>query len=155
MRFSLTIKLNFYLLLRIFLGNSTTTCPVLKMAQPLLNLANVELYIICIFFFLAIFLLSAEYFYVPTSWFCPGVQKHKGITIVRSLFVLCVRSYCLAAVYCWSFVSTLVHRYTRTEPTSFPVQDLEKCIENSLSGCKLQQKLKSLCRVPLAQLLYM
>ena len=48
--------------------------------------------------------------------FCPGEPKHKGITIVRSLFVLCVRSSCLAAVYCWSFVSTLVHRYTRTEP---------------------------------------
>ena len=56
--------------------------------------------------------------HVCNSGFCPGVPKHKGITIVRSLFVLCVRSYCSAAVYCWSFVSTLVHWYTRTEPNS-------------------------------------
>ena len=41
-------------------------------------------------------------------WFCPGVQVHKGITIVLSLF----RSHWLAVVYClvlWSVSCVPVH----------------------------------------------
>ena len=65
---------------------------------------------------------SRNYATLSQSWFCPGVPKHKGITIVRSLFVLCVRSYCLAAVYCWFLVSTLVHPGTPGQNPKVPVK---------------------------------
>lgn len=71
MRFSLTKKLKFYLLLRFFLGSSTTIRPVLTKTQPLLNVANVELYIIFVF-------LASDILVVSRILLCADILSSAG-----------------------------------------------------------------------------